>query len=392
MSCRRLQPIVPLTAVLLALLSRPGVAGSTEPKESGDEIDRLALAAILVQDGHYDRAEAVLRNVDPEQEGLDLARYTMLSGLVALKGGREREAAGLLEKSIEHGQTNEVVYVFLAQARFATGDYAGTLQALDAAGETADELPGSFMIRAQCHWRRGEKAGAYAALERGLRRYTGNLELLRHKVLLLVDMGLFQEAREQGQALLSSPRVRADDYVAIAEALRRGKQHDQAAVILEQARLRYPHHEPILKQLARTYLDAGRSLTAGRLFHEAARLNPSLTVEVAELYRRAGRLIEALWVNAQVTDQAAKIRQRLGLLIELERFEQAAGLERRLSRLGLLEDETVAYAMAYSFYRTGRLERAEGQLKRIREPAMYQKAIELRRAIEVCRTTGWACE
>jgi tetratricopeptide (TPR) repeat protein len=93
-----------------------------------------------------------------------------------------------------------------------------------------------------------------------------------------------------------------------------------------------------------------------------------------------------------VQDQKAKIRQRLGLLIELERFEKAASLEPRLSRLGLLEDDSIRYALAYTYYKTGRLEKAETHAKRVLDPASYQKAIELHRAIDACRRSGWICE
>jgi len=56
------------------------------PEEQGEETaaDRLALAALLIRDRHFERAEAVLGQVDPQQEGLDLARLHTLRGLVAL--------------------------------------------------------------------------------------------------------------------------------------------------------------------------------------------------------------------------------------------------------------------------------------------------------------------
>lgn len=357
-----------------------------------EEIDHVALAAVLIQDGHYDRAAAVLNEVDPEQEGLDLPRYHMLMGLVALKSNQFRQASVHLQKSIQAGQTDKMVWVFLAQALFALQEYPATLKALDAAGEAADELSGSFLIRAQCHWRAGDKPKAYDALQGGLLRHPGTLELLRHKVMLLIDLGLFQQALEDGSGLLAHKDVCAEDYVAIAEALRRGKQLRQATLILEEALLRYPDSEQVFLQLARTYLEENRPLTAGALLHRAARRNPALMVEAAELYRRAGSLLQALHTNAQVKDQQKKIRQRLGLFIELGRFEEAAAMEKRLSRLRLLKEEPIAYALAYSNYRTGRLLAAEEFLRGIRDPGLYQKAIELRRAIEVCRKSGWTCE
>lgn len=384
-------------AVCVALASGAvHASGAVDEDQEGEgqeeEVDHLELAALLIQDGHYDRAEIVLGEVDLEEEELDMARYTMLAGLVALKLGRSAEASQLLEQSVKEGQEDPIVFVFLAQARFALEDFAGTLEALDAAGETADELQGSYLIRAQCHWRMDDRVGAWLALDQGLARYPGQIELMRHRVMLLMEMGLYLQALQDGQELLSHEQAGADDHVAIAEALRRGNQIEKAIVVLEVARLRYPHSETILRQLAQTYLDHGWPLTAAQLMHEAATENPALKADVAELYRQAGKLILALHVNAQVEDQVVKVRQRLGILIELGRFEQAVALEPRLSRLGLFEEEAIRYAFAYSLYRVGDLTEAEAYLKGIADPLFYEKSISLLKAIEVCRTDRWACE
>jgi hypothetical protein len=115
-------------------------------------------------------------------------------------------------------------------------------------------------------------------------------------------------------------------------------------------------------------------------------------LDAAELFRRGGRPVQALYLNAMVADQQAKIRQRLGLLIELERFEEATLLEPRLSRLGLLEEEAVIYALAYSLVQIGKYSRAEHYLKQIRDPELFRKATELRRVMERCIAAGWECE
>jgi tetratricopeptide (TPR) repeat protein len=357
-----------------------------------DEVDHLDLAALLIQDGHHDRAELVLAEVDLEDEDLDMARYTLLAGLVALKLGHSADAVDLLEKSVQAGQEDPVVFVFLAQARFALQDFSGTLEALDAAGETAEKLEGSYLIRAQCHWRMDDRVGAWLALEAGLARYPGLIELMRHRVMLLMEMELYLEALDDGEELLAHEQAGADDYVAIAEALRRGQQLQRAIIVLEVARLRYPDNEPILRQLAQTYLDHGWPLTAARLLHEASGANPALKADVAELYRRAGKLLLALHVNAQVQDQSVKVRQRLGILIEMGRFEEAVALEPRLSRLGLFAEEAIRYAFAYALYRVGDLSEAEPYLKGISDPLYYDKSIALVKAIDTCRTNEWACE
>ena len=63
----------------------------------------------------------------------------------------------------------------------------------------------------------------------------------------------------------------------------------------------------------------------------------------------------------------------------------------KLSRLGLLSDENIRYALAYAYYKTGRFERAEEQLKPIQDPQLFESALQLRKAMAACREAGWEC-
>jgi predicted Zn-dependent protease len=347
---------------------------------------------MMVRDGHYDRAASVLSEIDPSQEGLDRARFYMLYGLVNLELENYVDAQDQLERSAAAGQEDQMVHVFLAQARFALEDFAGTIDALEDAGEAGRELAGTFSLRAQAHWKLDDREAAYAALAEGLERHRGNPQLQRLKVLLLVELGLYQSAVEEGATYLDRADVTAEDFTAISEALIRGGEAEQAILILETAHLRFPDDQDLLIQLGRAYLQHGRPLTAARLFRQASRNDPALILDAAELFRRGGRPVQALYLNAMVADQQAKIRQRLGLLIELERFEEATMLESRLSRLGLLKEEAVIYALAYALVQIGKYDRAEGYLKQIRDPELFRKATELRRVMERCIAAGWECE
>jgi predicted Zn-dependent protease len=312
--------------------------------------------------------------------------------MVALRRGQHRAAAQHLERAVTRGASKRsTLYLLLARSRFQLGDKRGALTALDAAGAGAERFPGAYLLRAQCHWRLGEHPAAWRALAAGAARHPASREIMQQRVFLLIDLGLYRTATEEGLRYLRGGEAALDDHVAIAQALARAKQHQRAALILEQARLRHPGSRKVTIQLARTYLDAGTPLAAAQILHHASLRFPKLAIEAAELYRRAGKLLRALHLNAQVTDQARKIRQRLGLLVELERFEQAAALQPRLSRLGLLADDNICYALAFSYYRTGRHDEAERLLRRLRDPAAVERAGALRRAMAACAERGWEC-
>ncbi len=153
----------------------------------------------------------------------------------------------------------------------------------------------------------------------------------------------------------------------------------------------YPGDADVNKVLAHAYLDQGQINTAAELIYEASLLEPALTGEASELFRRAGRPNRALMLNGQISDQQVKFRQRLALLLELKRYEQAAAMENDLRRTGLIEDEDIRYALAYADFKTGDFDTAELHLQKLTRPDLFRKAAELRRAIQDCSEDSWQC-
>jgi tetratricopeptide (TPR) repeat protein len=385
-----------LVCCLVVVLGNEGLAG---PKESGQEqgaeeeaeVDHLSLAALLIKDGYYDRAEAVLAEVDPAEKGLDLPRYHTLRGLVHLHRRIYAEAKDDFLKAAQLGQEQPILFLYLAQAHYGLQEYQAALKALDRAGETAYSLPGAHIMKIQCTWHLDRKSKTFDALDEAERRFPSDPQFKQQRVLCLAEMGLFREAVEVGTRYLAKLESKADDYVLLGESLRRGKQPDNALVVLESAKLVYPEDTAVLVSLAHTYLDKGQPLTAGKILEEAGRRDPKYISEAAELYRRAGDLNRALYLNGEIRDQKAKTRQRLGILLQLERFEEAAALESRVSRLGLLKEEKIRYAVAYVCFKTGRFKQARTHLKRITKPDLFHAATELLKAMEACEQSDWQC-
>ncbi len=377
-----------LALLLLAGCAAPRLAGSTYGVE-GDgadaEVDRLGLAALLIKDGHAERARAVLDEVDPTRPGLDLARFHTLRGLAALQAQDPAAARDALAAATRSGPVEPVVWVYLAQAHHATGEPAAAVEALERSRTAWADLVGVHRLKVSCHWAADDREGAFAALTTAERRFADDAELARQRLLYLLELGLYREAASAGAAYLARAGHTAEAHLALGEALRRARQPDDAARALEAARLLHPGHERLLVALAHAHLDAGRPRAAAVVLEEAARLDPKYLAEAAELHRRAGGLERALLLNAQVLDQRAKTRQRLGLLLQRAAYDGVHALEPRLSRLGLLDDEEVRYALAYASYRSGDLERADLQLRGITRPELFRAATDLRKAIEVER-------
>lgn len=368
-------------------------------KKGDDEVDYVELASVLVQDGNYDRAEQALQNVpDPAAEEIDTARYHATYGLIHLNrnelalAGKSFYAAidaGLTDEVT--GRTPEVVYIYLAQVHFGLGEYDKAIEALDQAGETAARLSSTWVMRAHAHWLMDRRQQAFDVLSRAGRQFPGNYTFLRRKVFYLIELELFQEAGERGRDYLELTEGTVEDYVAIGNALRQAGQFDEALRFLETAHLRYPGNLDVAKVMAHTYFEAGRPLAAADIFYRASLEDPTLVSEAAELYRRAGLLYRALLLNGDIVDQDKKLKQRLAVLLGLERFEDITTMEEAMYRVGLLDNEDLRYALAYAWFKIGNYEKAEEHLARLTRPDLFQKRVELIEIMEECRGERWRC-
>jgi predicted Zn-dependent protease len=375
-----------LTAALLAL----SLLAAASARDR-DDVDHVALGAQLVRDGNYDRAAEILKKVDLAEEDVDLVTYHTVRGMVALEQQKQADAAQAFADAIAAGQTDPLIHLYRAQALFGLERYQEAVQALDAAGDGVATISGAWLMRAHAQWMMGQQQAAFDTLSRAGAQFPGNLSFLRRQVFYLIDAGLHQQAAELGREYLERAEAQAADYAAIGSALRQGKNYDEALRILESARLKFPDDGSISKALAQTWLARGDVLAAAEILAQQAEREPQLMPEAAELFRRAGQAVRALALNARITDQSKKLKQRVGILVQLRRYEQVAGMEDALYRVGLYGDEDVRYALAYSRFKGGDFVAAEKHLTALTRPELFRKATELRRLMQDCAQTRWSC-
>lgn len=383
---------LPLLLALVGLFFLPADAARRADAGAEEDVDPIALAALLISDGYYDRAEVALADVDLTDEEIDAVRYWTLLGLARLELGRAADAVTALEQAIAAGEVEAKVHLLMARARMELQDYAGVLASLELAGEEADARAGTWLMRARAARELGDDTMALDALTQGELRFPDKrADFVLQQVFLLVDLGLFQEAHERGTALLSEGTHEPRAFVAVAEALRQAGEHQPAIYLLEDARLRFPGNQDVLVQLAGTWQKAGHPHACGVLLQEATELDPELAVESAECFRQAGAMQRALYMNSRVTDPEDKVKQRLGLLLEAGDFERALALEERLRRLGQLADDNVVYGLAYAHFMLEDYDETEVWLSGVTDPVVFDNAVRLREAITSCREAPWTC-
>jgi tetratricopeptide (TPR) repeat protein len=378
-----------LYTTLLLLVVAAGAlygGGRQERSETGEEqdIDYLGVAGVMLRDGNYDRARNALNNVDPGADGVNTTRYYTLRGLLQLRTNEFEQAVETLERAQQSGETDPILNVYLAQAYYNTERYEQALSAIDAV-ENITRYPDLLELQAEAQWRLGRRDLAYNTLSEAIELFPDRNSFREQRIFYLIELNLSQAAAEQSLSYLSRLSENPDAYITIGEALRRGGQVDQAITTLEIALLQFPHNRRIHLALSQAYIDKGQLRSAGHLVEEAAANDFSLYKEAAEIYRRAGELRRALFLNSQIPDETTKTRQRFNLLLEMERYEEAVALEDRMDRLGLLQEDALRYAIAYAFFQNRQLDKATEYASQIGSDEYFNKATQLRRAIETVR-------
>ncbi len=380
-----------LLILVAAMIAVPSVGWAEEKQSAADEVDYVALSARMLKDGHYDRARSVLSNVDPNDEKIDKATYFTIAGLLALQAQTYQEAVDNFDEAIKNGKIDDIIFVYLAQGYWGLKDYEMTVRSVDNADEEGKNLPRLQLFKAQALLEMNKPEQAWSTMTENMRRFPDEPEFERRAMFMLVELGLYQEALEVSQRYLKRNDATAEDYLALSQALIKNRQTERAIEFLEKGKLLYPKNEKMVIHLAHAYAGSGRTLAAADLFQRASDVDPKFQMEAAELYRRSGAFEQALFMNAGVADQKAKIRQRVSILVDMQRFESVVALEQRAERLGLFEDQPVLYALAYARFSIGDYKRAEVLLKKITDPALFRNATQIRRIMAVCQENPDAC-
>jgi tetratricopeptide (TPR) repeat protein len=377
--------------LLMALLFGYNCNVWAEANQGQSSAELIELAAIMLKDGHSDRALLALQSIDLENEKIDLSRFYTLQGLAYMNLNDFVAAKNSLQLAIDNGQLEKTIYVYLAQVNFSLKNYPETIQAIINAAQVVNNYPSLFVIKARAHWHLKETANAIKTLNEAEQLFPDDYRFLKQKVFYFVELALYQEAAKLGREYLALSQAKAEDYIAIGNALRLSKAYDEAMNILEIARLQFPTNDVIAKLLAHVYLDQDKLNSAAFILEQAALWNTDLLAEAAEVYRRAGRFHKALTLNQAVSDQKVKFKQRLSILLALKQYEQAANMESSLYRTSLLEDQHVRYALAYALFSTGRYSAADEHIDHLKDAELFRRGMELRRLMEICKTEPWQC-
>ncbi|EJF06990.1 hypothetical protein ThvES_00009040 [Thiovulum sp. ES] len=361
-------------------------------EKKADEVDHVALASILIRDGYNDRALASLKEVDLYSKEVDFVRFFTLRGVAKMKLEDYRGAIIDFEESFSRGNSETQIRVYMAKAYFTIKNYTETIEMLNLVPEIANADEKLISMKAQAYWLNNQKSEALETLKIGIKKFPNFATLHRQKFFYLIDLKLFQSAKDSGLKYLAiNKEVEPSDYLRIGNAFRKSGDFPEALRFLQLAQLKYPDNAEILIEMGQTYIDKGELLSAAHVFEKASLLDNKYSQEASELFRRVKDFYHTLYLNAKIVDQKEKMKQRLALYLELGQFENAAAMEKGLSRIGLLDDDNMRYALAFALFKIGKYDRAERHLKYITNSDIFKKSTQLRASMVDCQKDFWSC-
>lgn len=370
------------------LIAEPTIAKQKQP----DEGEPLSLAALMIKDNHYLRAQGILESADTTKKDFDFKRYHTLSGIAALNIEQYGKAIENLEKAVDLGAKDQLLYVYLSQAAYRTEDYPSVVRYVDLAPQMKRKYASMLFMKYEAFQNMEKPFLAWDTLKEGQQLHPKNEKFIKQQVFTLIQLGFYQEAAELGLEYTRQYQPEADDYIAIGAALSKTQNADLAAKFLEIARLQFPDSVTANKVLANHYSSQKQFYSASRIMEPLAIQDPSLMTEAAELNKLSGQYFRTLFLNSRSSSQKDKLKQRLALFLEFEEYEKASLMEKDLERNKVLEDDNVRYALAYSHFKVGKYDRAESQLNQIRSTRLLNKANQIRMAMMDCRQDKWKCQ
>jgi len=375
--------------ILLLIISLNAFAAE---KKSSDEVDHVALAALLLKDGFVNRANDELNQVDREKKDLDLGRFYTLKGLVETKLGKYAEANGSFLEALKFEDVDKALYLYIAQNSFKLKEYKEALDAIAKAGSIATEKASVFALKAECNWKLKNSNEALSVLAAGIEKFKSQWNFYKQRFNYLVSLKLYQSALADAETYLVNAKPTEKTVLSFISALRKSGDTDKAIELAEQANIRFITSADITVMLAHLYLDKEMIQAAADLFDQASIEDDKYTKEAAEMMRRAHEFILALFKNSQMLEAKEKLKQRVAIFIEFGSYERIIASQKALLRSGLIEDESIRYALAYSYYMVGEHEKCEAELKMLTRPDLFNKATELRKNMQKCKNNHWECE
>lgn len=366
-----------------------------------EEIDSVET---LIRDSEFSKAALVLKGVDSAKlVPADKIRYYFLKGMLefeskeyvrALENYRRSKKMINYAKSQNFEIMNNSIDAFIAQSNFALGNYE---EAINSLIKQKDRTEKSYLILSSSYWKLSKHKKAFKVLNDGITKYPNHSGLGKQRAIYFSELGLVHELYLNAKKLLSTVKENNGGFdklyfLFLVQLVRQKGEAELSLKLLESLHLRSPDDPDVLAELAHIYFTRGKLQAAKDLYIKAAQINPKYAYQATELLIQTNDLILAKLYNSLIKDQKKRTKQKFAIELKMNNYNEAYFLKDELNQLGLLKEDSILYALAYSAIKSGHIENSLKMLDRIKSPEMFKKALKLKDWTNECLQEGaWKC-
>lgn len=333
-----------------------------------DDFEGLDLVEALIRDGRLDSAESELRNFKTSE------RRIKLMGDIAY-------ARQDFKTALENYSRLPLTPMYRLLKGRASAQLQRSEQCVEnfhLSGDLWLNSENDVTLKATCEFRVKLFAESFATLLAGSKRHP-TYGLQRERVSLLLELALSQSALTA--ALERAQECTSSELLGLAELFHNKKMNRETLILLELGRTRFPLDVDVNLSIAKAYFTKGDLRATAEAFEQAARLDRKFAYHAAEIRRQIGhKQIAAYWLPL-ISDEKEKLRARLAGYVDSNSYPLIASMESVLRISALNQDDEVRYALGYSLYRQGEIEKPLKYLSQIRSPHHLERAALLRKSI-----------
>lgn len=381
-----------------------------------ESVIQLNSVEVLIKDSEFNKANKLFKSIKVKDlSPIDQVRLFFFKGMISFENKDYKTALDNYKKSYDkinylsqgiknlskpsvsdsiliqnQNEYKKSIETFMAQSYFALKKYESAISILNYQNDRNEK---SYLILSSSYWELNKKDQAFVIINSALKKYPRSASLIKQKAIYFSEIGLLHELYLEANLLLKDKNNFDENYfLFLINLLKIKNEILLAQKNLEEAILIYPNNANLTSELAYLYYSQNKVYPAKELYLKAAQIDKKFSHQAAEVLLKNNELVLAKYYNSFIADQKKKIKQLFAIEIKMSNFEEAYFLKDELNRQGLLNDESLVYALAYCAIKVGQIEDSSKLLNQIKSPEMFKKALKLKDWSSECLSEGsWKC-
>lgn len=306
-----------------------------------------------------------------------------LMGLIKLKAKDYKSAADFFKIYLAEEPHDIRIRNFYVQALMQNKNFSLAEVELKKVKEKQRDLKWT-LLNSMILWDGNKKEEALSFLKESKKKFNSPL-LPRQIYFFLSELFLFESVISNSRKDIDSGMYGFDLGLYVVSLLKKAKSYKRADLFFEYLTARYKDQAELLRERGLYEIERSRNISGAEFLSKAANLDHKYAYEAAEVFLKTSSYSRALYYNRKVLDPRKKGVQLFTIHLQSEEYVKAGGLYYNLIKTGGLENQKVAYALAYVGFKIKDYSLFDKAFEKVTDPSLYSKALVLKKKVEECK-------